>query len=136
MLYNPFMSNKRTRHAAYNINYHFVWVPKFRRPILVDRLAVRLEELLRAKSEELGGEILNITIQPDHVHLFCSFPPTIAPYQIMHRLKGYTAHQLREEFPYLKSRLPNLWTRSYFVGTAGNVSASTIQRYIDEQKGR
>lgn len=130
------MNGKPTRHAAYSINYHFVWVPKFRRPILVDRLAVRLEELLRAKSEELGGEVLNITIQPDHVHLFCSFPPTIAPYQIMHRLKGYTAHQMREEFPYLKSRLPNLWTRSYFVGTAGNVSASTIQRYIDEQKGR
>lgn len=136
MRYNSFMNGKRTRHAAYNINYHFVWVPKFRRPILVDRLAVRLEEMLSAKSEELGGEVLNITIQPDHVHLFCSFPPTIAPYQIMHRLKGYTAHQLREEFPYLKSRLPNLWTRSYFVGTAGNVSASTIQRYIDEQKGR
>lgn len=136
MRYNSFMNGKRTRHAAYSINYHFVWVPKFRRPILVDRLAVRLEELLRAKSEELGGEVLNITIQPDHVHLFCSFPPTIAPYQIMHRLKGYTAHQMREEFPYLKSRLPNLWTRSYFVGTAGNVSASTIQRYIDEQKGR
>lgn len=136
MRYNSFMNGKPTRHAAYSINYHFVWVPKFRRPILVDRLAVRLEELLRAKSEELGGEVLNITIQPDHVHLFCSFPPTIAPYQIMHRLKGYTAHQMREEFPYLKSRLPNLWTRSYFVGTAGNVSASTIQRYIDEQKGR
>lgn len=129
------MNSKRTRHSAYNINYHFVWVPKYRRKILVDRLAVRLEELLRKKTTELGGEVFNLTIMPDHIHLFCSFPPTIAPYQIMHRLKGYTAHQLREEFPYLKSRLPNLWTRSYYVGTAGNVSAATIQRYIDEQKG-
>ncbi|MFZ1768835.1 MAG: IS200/IS605 family transposase [Caldilinea sp.] len=130
------MESKRTRHSAYNINYHFVWIPKFRSKILVDRVARRLEELIRDKSTELGGEVLNLTIMPDHVHLFCSFPPTMAPYQIMHRLKGYTAHQLREEFPYLKSRLPNLWTRSYYVGTAGNVSAATIQRYIDEQKGR
>lgn len=129
------MNSKRTRHSAYNINYHFVWIPKFRRKILVDRLAVRLEELIREKTTELGGEVFNLTVMPDHVHLFCSFPPTIAPYQIMHRLKGYTAHELREEFPYLKSRLPNLWTRSYYVGTAGNVSAATIQRYIDEQKG-
>jgi putative transposase len=130
------MESKRTRHSAYNINYHFVWIPKFRSKILVDRVARRLEELIRDKSTELGGGVLNLTIMPDHVHLFCSFPPTMAPYQIMHRLKGYTAHQLREEFPYLKSRLPNLWTRSYYVGTAGNVSAATIQRYIDEQKGR
>lgn len=129
------MDSKRTRHAAYNINYHFVWIPKFRRKILVDRLATRLEEMIREKSAELGGEVLNLRVMPDHVHLFCSFPPTMAPYQIMHRLKGYTAHELREEFPYLKSRLPNLWTRSYYVGTAGNVSAQTIQRYIDEQKG-
>ena len=129
------MNSKRTRHAAYNINYHFVWVPKFRRKILVDRLAVRLEELLRCKTLELDGEVLNLTIMPDHVHLFCSFPPTIAPYQIMHRLKGYTAHMLRREFHELNSRLPNLWTRSYYVGTAGSVSAATIRRYIDEQKG-
>lgn len=128
------MDAKRTRHAVYNLNYHFVWIPKYRRKVLVDAVAVRLDELLREKIAELGGEVLNITIQPDHVHLFCSFPPTIAPYQIMHRLKGYTAHVLRREFPELNSRLPNLWTRSYFVGTAGHVSAATIQRYIDEQK--
>ena len=129
------MESKRTRHSTYNIKYHFVWIPKFRRKILVDRLATRLDELIREKSAQLGGDVLTLAIRPDHVHLFCSFPPTMAPYQIMHRLKGYTAHQLREEFPYLKSRLPNLWTRSYYVGTAGHVSAATIRRYIDEQKG-
>jgi len=128
------MDSKRTRHAAYNINFHFVWIPKYRRPILVGPVATRLDQLIHAKTAELGGEVLNLTIQPDHVHLFCTFPPTIAPYQIMHGIKGYTAHELREEFPYLKSRLPNLWTRSYYVGTAGHVSAQTIQRYINEQK--
>lgn len=68
--------------------------------------------------------------------MFCRFPPTIAPNQIMHRIKGYSAHVLRDEFPWLKSRLPSLWTRSYYVGTVGHVSAETIQRYIEEQKGR
>lgn len=128
------MDAKRTLHAVYNINYHFVWTPKYRRKVLVDAVAVRLDELLCDKVAELGGEVLNVTIQPDHVYLFCSVPPTLAPYQVMHRLKGYTAHVLRREFPELNSRLPNLWTRSYFVGTAGHVSAATIQRYIDEQK--
>ena len=70
-----------------------------------------------------GGEVIELVIQPDHVHLFSSFPPTIAPYQIMHRIKWYTAHVLRREFPHLNSRLPNLWTRAYYVGTAGSVSA-------------
>jgi putative transposase len=130
------MNSKRTRHAAYNINYHFVWCPKYRRKILTGPIAIRLEELLREKAKEIGGEILDLTIQPDHVHLFCSFPPTIAPYQIMHRLKGYTAHELRREFDELNTRLPNLWTRSYYCGTAGHVSAATIQRYIEAQKGR
>lgn len=128
------MDVKRTRHAVYNINYHFVWIPKFRRPVLVNGIPERLEELVRKKTKELSGEVIELVIQPDHVHLFCSFPPTIAPYQIMHRIKGYTAHVLRREFPHLNSRLPNLWTRSYYVGTAGSVSAKVIERYIEEQR--
>jgi putative transposase len=128
------MDVKRTRHAVYNINYHFVWIPKFRRPVLVNGIPERLEELIRQKTKELSGEVIELVIQPDHVHLFCSFPPTIAPYQIMHRIKGYTAHVLRREFPHLNSRLPNLWTRSYYVGTAGSVSANVIERYIEEQR--
>lgn len=130
------MQSKRTRHASYNINWHFVWTPKYRRPVLVGKMVKRLVELLHQKTAELGGEIFDITVQPDHVHLFCSFPPTIAPYQIMYRLKGFTAHALREEFPELKSRLPNLWTRSSYVGTAGHVSAATIRRYSEAQKGK
>jgi len=130
------MNIKRTRHAAYNINYHFVWIPKYRRKVLTGNIPDRLAELLHEKAAELDGEILNLTVQVDHVHLFCSFSPTLSPHQIMHRLKGYTAFKLRQEFPHLKSRLPNMWTRSYFVGTAGTVTAEAIQRYIDEQKGK
>ena len=130
------MSLNRSRHATYNINYHFVWCVKFRRSVLGEDVGQRLEKLIRKKTTELKGSVIDLTVQPDHVHLFCSFAPTIAPTQIMHRLKGYSAHMLREEFPWLKSRLPNLWTRSYYVGTVGDVSAETVQQYIAAQKGR
>ncbi len=127
------MSN-RTRHATYNINYHFVWCPKYRRPVLDGEVGVRLVALMPDYVQGLGGEVLELVVMPDHVHLFASFPPTIAISQIMHKLKGASSHQLRTEFPHLRSRLPSLWTRSYYVGTAGHVSASTIKRYIDEQR--
>jgi len=83
----------------------------------------------------LDGQIIELAVRPDHVHLFAHFPPTLSPAQIMHRLKGTTSHALRGEFPALRSRLPSLWTSSYYVGTAGNVSSETIRRYIDAQKG-
>lgn len=128
--------SKQTRHATYNINYHLVWCPKYRRPVLAGNVGVRLAELLPEYVQELDGEVLDLVVMSDHVHLFASFPPTLAIRQIMYRLKGSTSHQLRKEFPHLKSRLPSLWTRSYYVGTAGHVSAATIKRYIDEQKGQ
>jgi putative transposase len=127
---------KRTRHAVYNINYHLVWCPKFRRSVLAGNVGVRLAELIPVYVHELGGDVLELVVMADHVHLFASFPPTLAIAQVMHKLKGASAHQLREEFPHLKSRLPSLWTRSYYVGTAGQVSAETIQRYIDAQRGQ
>lgn len=128
--------SKLTRHATYNINYHLVWCPKFRRPVLDDVVGTRLAELLPECVQKLEGEVLDLVVMPDHVHLFASFPPTLAISQILHRLKGATSHQLRKEFPHLRSRLPSLWTRSYYVGTAGHVSAATIKQYIDAQKGQ
>ena len=74
-------------------------------------------------------------MRPDHIHLFISCPPTWAPQQVVRRIKGHTSRALRQEFPYLK-RLPSLWTRSYFVTSAGNVSSETIARYIEEQDRR
>lgn len=130
------MNTKRTRHATYNINYHFVWCPKYRRSVLTGSVADRLVALIPEIVRELDGEIFELVVRTDHVHLFVSFPPTIAPYQIIHRIKGATSHALREEFPELKSRLPSLWTRSYYVGTAGTVSSETIRKYIESQEGQ
>jgi len=126
---------RRKGHAAYQIHYHFVFCPKYRRPVLVGTVSDRLVELLPDLVLSLDGEILELVVRPDHVHLFASFPPTLAPYQIMHRLKGATSHTLRLEFPELRRRLPSLWTHAYFVGTAGHVSSETIRKYIEAQGG-
>lgn len=117
------------------VNYHFVWCPKRRRKILVDRLAKRLEQIIREVCAEIECEILALEIMPDHVHLFINANPMLAPNQIIKRIKGRSSRILCQEFPFLL-KMPSLWTRSYFLSTAGNVSSATIQRYIAEQKTR
>jgi putative transposase len=117
------------------IKYHLIWIPRRRRRVLGGAVAERLEALLREKAEELGIVIEHLAIQPDHLHLFVEAPPSIAPSQIVFRLKGYTARKLRQEFPFLM-RMPSMWTTAYFCSTAGNVSQETIQRYIDAQSTR
>lgn len=117
------------------INYHFVWIPKRRKKVLHGLVAKRLEELLHEKTKELECDIVALEIMEDHVHLFLSCPPTLAPDQIMFRLKGYTSRVLRQEFPHLL-KLPSMWTRSYFCGTAGDASSETINSYIANQKTR
>lgn len=114
--------------------YHFVWCPKYRRKVLHGALAARLKDLLYAKAVALGVTIEGLEVMPDHVHLFVSAPPTEAPQHLANQFKGYTARLLRDEFPGLKSRLPSLWSRSYYVGSAGHVSAAVIQQYIAQQK--
>lgn len=103
--------------------------------MLIGALAERLRQLLSKKTSELGWPIVALEIMPDHVHLFISADPDVAPAQIMHRLKGYTSRVLRQEFPHLM-RMPSLWTRSFFVSTAGMVSSKTIEQYIAAQKTR
>ena len=98
----------------------------------MNRLAERLKELIQSKTKELKAQVLALEIKPDHLHLFVSCPPQLSANQVAFRLKGYTSRILRREFPFLM-RMPSLWTRSYFVSTAGNVSSETIQRYIDAQ---
>ena len=115
------------------LNYHFVWIPRRRRKVLVGPVADRLKALLAVTSSELDCEIIALEVMPDHVHLFLNGPPGMAPDQIMFRLKGRTSRVLRQEFPHLR-RMPSMWTRTYFVSTAGTVSGETIKRYIANQK--
>ena len=117
------------------IKYHLIWIPRRRRKVLIGEVASRLEELLRTKCEELEITIERLAIQPDHLHLFMEAPPMLAPSQIAFRLKGFTSHALRKEFPQLK-RMPSMWTTSYFCSTAGAVSQEVIQKYIEAQSTR
>ena len=125
-------SYRHTNTTVSLINYHFVWIPRRRRKVLVKDVKKRLTELIYEKGSELDCKVVSLAIEPNHVHLFLNCLPDLAPKQIMHRIKGYSSYVLRKEFPHLK-RMPSMWTRSYFVSTAGNVSSSTIQKYIEAQ---
>ncbi len=122
--------------ATFSLKYHIVWCPKYRRPVLVDAVEERLRVLLAEKADELGMTIHALAIMPDHVHLFIESDPTRCVAEIVNRLKGATSRVLRQEFPSLRSRLPTLWSRSYFAGSIGHVSSAMIERYIAEQKGK
>jgi len=126
------MEYRRTRHAVYLCNYHFVWIPKRRKPVLVGKIKERLKQIIEEVCSENGWEILALEIMPDHVHLFLSAPPYLSPHIILRRIKGRSARILRQEFPELL-KLPSMWTRSYFVSTAGNVSSETIKKYVEGQ---
>ena len=102
---------------------------------MVGRIKERLEELIRMKAKDLDCEILALEIMPDHVHLFIQGNPKISPNSIIGQIKGFTSRMLRKEFKELRTRLPTLWTRSYFVSTHGHISDKLIQKYIEEQKG-
>lgn len=122
--------------AVYNIGYHLIWCPKYRRKVLLGAVAERLKELLCEKAASIGAHIESMEVLPDHVHLFVKAPPTLPPHYIVQQLKGYSSHELRKEFPKLKSRLPTLWTRSYYCESVGHISQETIRRYIEDQKNQ
>lgn len=126
----------RSETSVHFMNYHIVWSPKYRYKLLVGDVEKRLRVLLREKCSQLGIDILSLEIMSDHIHIFVRASPIIAPNNIVASLKGYTSRILRQEFPELRSRLPTLWTRSYFISSYGKVSAEMIEKYIEEQQGR
>jgi len=126
------MDYQHERHNVHLVVYHLIWCPKRRRKVLVGAVKERLEQLIREVASEHGWTILELAIQPDHVHVFLRGDPYTAPSDIARLIKGRSSRVLREEFPELL-KLPSLWTQSFFVSTAGNVSHEIIQRYIERQ---
>lgn len=120
--------------SVFNLKYHLVFCPKYRKKILGGDLKKRLIELLNQKAAELDIIIEACEVMPDHVHLFLNCPTTLSPDQIAFHLKGYTSHALRSEFDWLKRRMPSLWSRSYYIGTVGHVSEETVKKYIENQQ--
>ena len=126
---------RKSATCVYNIAYHLIWCPKYRRKILVGDIEKRLKELLLSRAKGLNVEIVQMEVMPDHVHLFVKSSPTYAPQFIVQQLKGITANVLRKEFPQLL-RMPSLWTRSYYCESVGHISDETIRQYIEDQKNK
>ena len=127
---------RRTKTTVSFIHYHFVFCPRYRRKIFLNsQVEERFKTLVQEICEELEIEVIAMECDKDHVHLFLNTLPTFSPTDIMAKIKGVTSKKLREEFPHLQ-HLPSLWTRSYFVSTAENVSSETIKHYVENQKKR
>ncbi len=128
----------KTRWTHYRTGYHLVWIPKYRRKVLTGEVAEATKLLIAEACERNGLTLLSVETDVDHVHCFVSAPPRWSPAQIANVLKGYTSRLLRECFPGLGQACgkDQLWTQSYYVGTAGDVAAETIRRYIEECQGR
>lgn len=131
----PTKRYKSTHSLVYSCQYHVVFCPKYRRRVLANGIDTRLKELVLEKQEEYGYQVLDMEIMSDHVHLLLDGNPQIGITKVVGKIKGYTAHTLRKEFPSLKSRLPSLWTRSKFISTVGAVTLEVVKRYIENQKG-
>ena len=127
---------RKTKTTVSLINYHFVFCPRYRRKIFnIPGVEDRFKELTLLECKRLGLNVLTMECHIDHVHLFLTCLPTMSPSEVMHRIKGATSFSLRKEFSKLE-RMPSLWTRSFFVSTAGNVSSETIRWYVETQKTR
>lgn len=122
--------------SVYNLGYHIIWCPKYRRKVLVKDIETKLKEIIISKCKELDCHVHELNIMPDHVHLFVKTKPTIAPHFLIQQIKGASSRILRNEFKELKTKMPSMWTRSYFIESVGHISQETIQKYIQEQKNK
>ena len=130
------MSLKRTKHAVYDIKYHFVWIPKYRKDILTKEVKNRIAELFKEIAMVYEFDIDTMEIMEDHVHLFLSAPPKYGPAKIVEMLKSYSAKVIFKEFPQLKKQYwgGEFWSDGYFVRTVGDkVTAEVIRHYIQYQ---
>jgi len=130
---------KSSNHCKYLVQYHLIWCPKFRYNVLKGNVEEALKRILAEICNKYEYKILELEVMADHIHIFISAKPTVAPTDIVRTLKSITAIQLFKKFPALKkfySRCGSLWSKGYFVSTIGKVSAETIQRYIQEQKNQ
>jgi len=121
---------------VYSCQYHVIFCPKYRRPVLTEAVAVRMKELVIEKQSEYGYGVMEMEVMPDHVHLLLDIDPRVGVHTVVAKIKGYTSHELRQEYPWLKKRLPTLWTRSKFISTVGAVTLEVVQQYIVNQKGQ
>lgn len=128
---------KRTKHAVYDLKYHFVWIPKYRKKLLTGEVARFVGQVFKRIAREYGWEIEEMAIQPDHVHLFLHVPPKYGPAQVVQIMKSISAREVFKQFPRLRKPLwaGEFWNDGYFVRSVGDqVTAEIIKQYIRYQK--
>ncbi|PFG07858.1 MULTISPECIES: IS200/IS605 family transposase [unclassified Marinobacter] len=125
---------KSNNNVVYSCKYHVIWCPKYRRPVLVDQIEHRLKEIIQDIANNHDSEILELEVMPDHVHLLVEVDPQYGVHKLIKSMKGVSSRTLRAEFPALKSRLPTLWSNSYFVSTVGGAPLEIVKQYIENQK--
>ena len=125
---------KSNNNVVYSSKYHVVWCPKYRRKVLEGAIAKRLEQILKQECKKYRAEIIALEIMSDNVHLLVEVDPQFGIHRLVKSLKGVSSHHLRKEFASLVSRLPSLWTNSYFVSTVGGAPLSVIKQYVENQK--
>jgi len=128
---------KTSAHAVYDLKYHFVWIPEYRKHVLEGEVAEATKEILRKIAETYSMEIDTLEVVEDHVHVFLSAPPRYAPARVMQIMKSLSARELFGRFPWLRRKLwgGELWGDGYFVRSVGDqVTADVIRRYIEYQK--
>lgn len=128
---NLFKSNNN---IVYSCKYHIIWCPKYRRNVLTNGVDVRLKEILYEVALEIKVDILELEVMPDHLHVLIEVDPQFGVHKAVKRFKGASSRYLRQEFPHLKSKLPTLWTNSYFVSTVGGAPLEIVKQYIQLQK--
>ena len=124
-------------HSRYDVKYHFVWVTKYRKPVLVGEVGMRLRELVREVCRTNEIEILQGAVSRDHVHVLLSCPPSLSPSKIMQYIKGKSSRKLMMEFKHIAKQFwgRHLWARGYFVASSGNVTDEVIVEYLKQQDG-
>jgi len=125
---------KSHNNVVYSCKYHIVWCPKYRRSVLVNGVDTRLKTIIQDVCTESYAELLRLEVMPDHVHLLVEVDPQYGIHRLVRAIKGRSSRLLRQEYPWLKSRLPTLWTNSYFVSTVGGAPLEVIKQYIENQK--
>lgn len=125
--------------AVYEINYHIVWCTKYRNQVMTDEVKQFMDDQIRTIADSKEWTVIELEVMPEHIHLFLSAPPFVAPTDIVKVMKGVTAKRVFEKFPQLRRRKfwgTHMWSPSYYIGTHGNVSAETIKKYIEGTSNR
>lgn len=136
MLYTDVVSSqyRSNRNILFSCKYHVVWCPKYRRSVLIDGADEALKVIVAQVCAARQAKLIELEVMPDHVHLLVDVDPQYGIHRLIKEIKGASSRQLRQNFPFLKRRLPTLWTNSYFVSTVGGAPLAIVKQYIEQQK--